>query len=41
MIFGSGGGSGGSGRNTGMFTGRNSGIPIFTTLGAFIGAIPI
>ena len=41
MIFGSGGGSRGGGGNTGAFTSRNSGIPVFTTLGAFIGAIPI
>jgi hypothetical protein len=41
VIFGSGGGSGGSSGNTGTFTSRNSSAPIFTTLGAFIGAIPI
>jgi hypothetical protein len=41
VIFGSGrGGRGGSG-NTGVFAGRNSGIPVFTTPGAFAGAIPI
>jgi hypothetical protein len=41
VIFGSGGGSGGSGRNTGAFAGRNGGAPVFTTLGAFAGAIPV
>jgi hypothetical protein len=41
VIFGSGGGSGGSSGNTGAFAGRNSGTPIFTTLGAFAGAIPV
>jgi hypothetical protein len=41
VIFGSGGGSGGSSGNTGVFTGRNSSAPIFTTPGAFAGAIPI
>ena len=41
MIFGSGRGSRGSGRNTGTFTGRNSGIPTFTTPGAFAGTIPV
>jgi hypothetical protein len=39
VIFGSGGGGEGSGGNTGVFTGRNSGAPIFTTPGAFVGAI--
>jgi hypothetical protein len=41
VIFGSGGGGGGSSGNTGVFTGRNGGAPVFTTLGAFAGAIPI
>jgi hypothetical protein len=41
VIFGSGRGSGGSGGNTGAFAGRNSSIPVFTTPGAFVGAIPI
>jgi hypothetical protein len=41
VIFGSSRGSGGSSGNTSVFTSRNSGAPIFTTLGAFIGAIPI
>jgi len=41
VIFGSGRGSRGSGRNTGTFTGRNSSTPVFTTLGAFVGAIPV
>ena len=41
MIFGSGGGSRGNSGNTSTFTGRNSGAPIFTTLGAFAGAIPV
>jgi hypothetical protein len=41
VIFGSSrGGRGGRG-NTGVFTGRNSGTPVFTTLGAFAGAIPV
>jgi hypothetical protein len=41
VIFGSGGGGGGSSGNTSIFTGRNSGAPVFTTPGAFVGAIPI
>jgi hypothetical protein len=41
VIFGSGGGSGDSGGNTSAFTSRNSGAPVFTTLGAFIGTIPV
>jgi hypothetical protein len=41
VIFGSGRGSRGSSRNTSVFAGKNSNIPIFTTLGAFIGTIPI
>jgi hypothetical protein len=41
VIFGSSRGSRGSGRNTGIFTSRNSNIPIFTTLGVFAGTIPI
>jgi len=41
VIFGSSRGSRGSSRNTGAFTSRNSSAPIFTTLGAFVGAIPI
>jgi len=41
VIFGSGGGGGGSGGNTGAFTSRNSGVPIFTTLGAFAGTVPV
>jgi hypothetical protein len=38
VIFGS-GGDGGSSGNTGVFAGRNSGVPVFTTLGAFVGII--
>jgi hypothetical protein len=41
VIFGSSGGDRGSRGNTSAFTSRNSGVPTFTTLGAFIGAIPI
>jgi hypothetical protein len=41
VIFGSGRGSGGSSGNTGVFTGRNSSAPAFTTLGALAGAIPV
>ena len=41
MIFGSSRGSRGSSRNTGIFISRNSSILIFTTLGVFIGTIPI
>jgi hypothetical protein len=41
VIFGSSRGSGGSSGNTSAFTSRNSSIPVFTTLGAFIGTIPI
>jgi hypothetical protein len=41
VIFGSGGGGGGSGGNTGTFAGRNNGVPVFTTPGAFAGAIPV
>jgi hypothetical protein len=41
VIFGSGGGSGGNSGNTGVFAGKNSGVPVFTTLRAFVGAIPI
>jgi hypothetical protein len=41
VIFRSSKGGGSSSRNTSRFTGRNSGIPIFTTLRVFIGAIPV
>jgi hypothetical protein len=41
VIFGSSGGNRGSGRNTSTFASRNSSIPVFTTLGAFVGTIPI
>jgi hypothetical protein len=41
VIFGPSGGSGGGSGNTGAFAGRNSGAPIFTTPGAFAGAIPV
>jgi len=41
VIFGSSRGSRGNSGNTSTFTSRNSSIPIFTTLGAFAGAIPI
>jgi len=41
VIFGSSRGSRGNSRNTSTFTNRNSSIPIFTTLGVFIGTIPI
>jgi hypothetical protein len=41
VIFGSNRGSRGSSGNTSAFTSRNSSIPIFTTLGVFVGAIPI
>jgi hypothetical protein len=41
VIFGSSRGSGGSSGNTSVLTSRNSSILIFTTLGVFIGAIPI
>ena len=41
MIFKSGGGSRGSSGNTSAFISRNSSTPIFTTLGVFIGTIPI
>jgi hypothetical protein len=41
VIFGSSRGSKGSSRNTSTFAGRNSSIPIFTTLGVFTGTIPI
>jgi hypothetical protein len=40
VIFGSSRGSSSS-RNTSAFAGRNSSIPVFTTLGAFIGIIPV
>jgi hypothetical protein len=40
VIFGSSRG-GSSSRNTSAFTGRNSSIPVFTTLGVFVGTIPI
>jgi hypothetical protein len=41
VIFGSGGGGGGGSGNTGVFAGRNSSAPAFTTLGALAGAIPV
>jgi hypothetical protein len=41
VIFGSSRGNRGSGGNTSAFAGRNSGTPVFTTLGVFTGAIPI
>jgi hypothetical protein len=41
VIFGSSRGGGGSGGNTSVFAGRNSGAPIFTTPGVFVGTIPI
>jgi hypothetical protein len=40
VIFGSNRGSSSS-RNTSVFTSRNSSIPVFTTLGAFVGTIPV
>ena len=41
MIFGSSRGNRSSRGNTSIFTSRNSSIPIFTTLGVFIGTILI
>jgi len=41
VIFGSSRGNRGSSRNTSIFTSKNSSIPIFTTLGVFIGTILI
>jgi hypothetical protein len=41
VIFGSGRGSRGNSENTSVFTSRNSSILVFTTLGVFIGTIPI
>jgi len=41
VIFRSSRGSRGSSGNTSTSTSRNSSIPIFTTLGVFIGTIPI
>ena len=41
MIFGSSRGNRGNSRNTSTFTSKNSSIPIFITLGVFIGTIPI
>jgi len=41
VIFGSSRGSRGSSRNTGVFTSRNSSIPVFITLGVFVSTIPI
>jgi len=41
VIFGSSRGNRGSSRNTSIFTSRNSSIPIFITLGAFVGTILI
>jgi hypothetical protein len=41
VIFGSSRGNRGSRGNTSVFTSRNSGVPVFTTLGAFVGTIPI
>jgi hypothetical protein len=40
VIFGSSRGSSSSG-NTSAFASRNSSIPVFTTLGAFVGVIPV
>jgi hypothetical protein len=41
VIFGSSRGNRGSSRNTSTFTSRNSSILAFTTLGVFVGAIPV
>jgi len=41
VIFGSSRGSRDSSGNTGAFASRNSSTLVFTTLGAFIGAIPV
>jgi hypothetical protein len=41
VIFGSSRGGGGNSGNISVFAGRNSGVPVFTTLGAFVGAIPV